>query len=210
MITMSSIADFTIPAKPSAYSFPTSSTALIMIDLHGTKNSFFLDDLGSLQPGTKPNISKYTILLKTFRERNMPVFHIREPHSRIITGDPSSKLPKQSEIQSPGQHENIEENTIESRQVLSGKRNDYHLINECALKPWEMIFDMPGKEALWSATLHEQLIIWGITHLIIGGITTQGCAVVTSREVYDRGFECCELRSPIIFVSKSLFVKDIF
>lgn len=92
----------------------------------------------------------------------MPVFHIREPHGRVISGNPSSKLPEQSEIQNPEQHGNVKENTIESGQALSGKINDYHLIDECALKPWEMVLDMPGKEALWSAALHEQLIIWGL------------------------------------------------
>ncbi|KAI5847384.1 amidase signature domain-containing protein [Morchella snyderi] len=180
-----------IPAKPSAYSFPASSTALIMVGLHGTRNPLFLDDPGSLQPGIEPNIPKYSIILKAFRERNMPVFHVREPHSRVMSGNTPPKPPKQPETQNPGQHENVEENVIESGQVSSGKRNCYHLIDECAPKPWEMNFDMPGKETLWSATLHEQLIISGVTHLIIGGITTQGCAVVTSRGVHDRGFECC-------------------
>ena len=54
----------------------------------------------------------------------------------------------------------------------------------------EPIVDKPGKGAFHATPLGELLFGWGVTHLIVAGVTTEVCVQTTMREANDRGFEC--------------------
>lgn len=48
----------------------------------------------------------------------------------------------------------------------------------------------PGKGAFYATPLDGLLSERGITHLIVGGVTTEVCVQTTLREANDRGYEC--------------------
>jgi nicotinamidase-related amidase len=48
----------------------------------------------------------------------------------------------------------------------------------------------PGKGAFHATGLDVLLHARGITHLLIGGVTTEVCVQTTMREANDRGYEC--------------------
>ena len=56
--------------------------------------------------------------------------------------------------------------------------------------PGEIILPKPGKGAFFGTDLDSMLRRMKITHLLIGGVTTEVCVQTTMREANDRGYEC--------------------
>lgn len=185
----------TVAAKPYGYTFPTASTALLMIDM---QRDFLLPDgFGDLQSGSnltavKSIIPKCAELLETFRMLDLPIFHTREGHLPDLSDCPSSKTVRQAATPGTG-HSSVIGDAGKMGALLVRGEYGHDLVDDCKAKPWEIVIDKPGKGAFWNTTLHEQLIAWGITHLIVGGVTTECCVTTTVREANDRGFECCKL-----------------
>lgn len=188
---------FKIPAKPYDYVFPVGSTALLMIDM---QRDFLLPSgFGELQSGTdlgavQDIVSNCERFLKFWRLLGLPVFHTREGHLPDLSDCPSSKLVRQAAAASGERSSVIGDSGAMGRFLVRGEYG-HDLVDECRAKPWEVVIDKTGKGAFWNTTLHEQLLAWGITHLIIGGVTTECCVTTTVREANDRGFECCKLQT---------------
>lgn len=185
----------TVPAKPYAYTFPIASTALLMIDMQ--RDFLCPSGFGDLQSGSNLKavqeiISSCNKLLELFRLAGLPVFHTREGHLPDLSDCPSSKLVRQAAAPDSEQHSNVIGDRGKLGRLLVRGEYGHDLIDECSAKPWEVVIDKPGKGAFWNTTLHEQLLAWGITHLIVGGVTTECCVTTTVREANDRGFECCK------------------
>jgi biuret amidohydrolase len=64
------------------------------------------------------------------------------------------------------------------------------IIPALAPAPGEIVIDKPGKGAFYATGLSGVLAVRGITHLVVGGVTTEVCVQTTLREANDRGFEC--------------------
>ncbi len=61
-----------------------------------------------------------------------------------------------------------------------------------AVAPWpdEPVIDKPGKGAFYATALDAMLRQRGISHLILGGVTTEICVQSTMIEANDRGYLC--------------------
>lgn len=186
---------FTIPAKPYDYVFPTASTALLMTDMQ--RDFLLCSSSGELKSGselqaTQEIVSHYKSLLDTVRLLGIPVFHTREGHLPDLSDCPSSKLVRQAAAPDSGKHGKVIGDQWAMGRFLIRGEHGHDLESTCRAKPWEVVIDKAGKGAFWNTTLHEELLAWGITHLIVAGATTECCVTTTVREANDRGFECCK------------------
>lgn len=69
----------------------------------------------------------------------------------------------------------------------------HDFIDELRPEAGEWIIDKPGFGAFYATDLDLRLRARGISHLIIGGVTTQCCVQSTLREAVDRGYRCLTL-----------------
>lgn len=188
-------ATLTIPAKPYAYTFPAAATALLMIDMQ--RDFLSRAGFGDLQSGANlaavgEIVPQCHSLLQAFRALGLPVFHTREGHLPDLADCPSSKLVRQAAAPESAQHSKVIGDRGEMGRLLVRGEYGHDLVDLCRAKPGEVVVDKPGKGAFWRTPLHEQLLAWGVTHLIVGGVTTECCVTTTVREANDRGFECCK------------------
>ena len=56
--------------------------------------------------------------------------------------------------------------------------------------PGETVIDKPGKGAFHATDLSEILDGFGVTALVLAGVTTEVCVQTTMREANDRGYDC--------------------
>lgn len=184
-------------AKPYQFEFPTETTALLLIDM---QRDFLLPGgFGFVQGGdlsaVQASILKVKEVLSAFRSLHLPIFHTREGHLPNLSDCPSSKLARQ--VNAPGNekdYKKIGDKADMGRLLVRGEYG-HDLVDQLQPIPGEIVIDKPGKGAFWNTSLMEELLGWGITHLIIGGVTTECCVTTTAREANDRGFECC--KSPL-------------
>ena len=57
----------------------------------------------------------------------------------------------------------------------------------------EAVIDKPGFSAFYRTDLEARLGAGGVTHLVLGGVTSQCCVHSTLRDAVDRGFRCLTL-----------------
>jgi nicotinamidase-related amidase len=183
-----------IDAKPYAFSFPLLHTALLVIDM---QRDFLLPNgFGDVQGGdltdVQESIAPTKQLLELCRGVNMQIFHTREGHVPDLSDCPSSKLVRQAAAPGNTQHTLVIGDKGEMGRLLTRGEYGHDIVAE--LKPLknEVVIDKPGKGAFWNTDLMEKLKARAITHLIVGGVTTECCFSTSIREANDRGFECCE------------------
>jgi nicotinamidase-related amidase len=184
----------TIPAQPYPYTFPTRHTALLLIDM---QRDFLLSSgFGHIQGGdlnaVQASIEPTKQLLDLFRGAGMHVFHTREGHKPDLSDCPSSKLIRQAAHPENKQHGLVIGDKGEMGRLLVRGEYGHDLVDELAPIPGEVVIDKPGKGAFWNTRLMELLKARAITHLVVGGVTTECCFSGTIREANDRGFECCK------------------
>jgi nicotinamidase-related amidase len=63
-------------------------------------------------------------------------------------------------------------------------------VPELLPEPGDTVLRKPGKGAFHATALDAILHAQGVTHLLIGGVTTEVCVQSTMREANDRGYEC--------------------
>lgn len=194
---------FRLPAKPHDYIFPAASTALLMIDMQRIfllPSGFGVPQSGSDLGAVQDVMSRIKRLLEGCRQLGLPVLHTREGHLPKLLDCPSSKLIRQAmALDSGGSKNAIRNSGAKGRSLVRGEYG-HDMVDDCGAKPWEVVIDKAGKGAFWNTSLHEELLAWGITHLIVGGVTTEYCVTTTVREANDRGFECCKWRTPFYLI----------
>ena len=174
-----------IEAKPFAYAFDRAHTAVVMIDMQrdfleaGGFGATLGNDLSLVQSAIAPARA----LLEAARDAGMLVVHTRECHAPDLSDCPPAKRLRGSPSLRIGDEGSM------GRILIRGEPGA-DIVPELAPRPGELVIDKPGKGAFHATGLDALLRERGITHLLIGGVTTEVCVQTTMREANDRGYEC--------------------
>jgi nicotinamidase-related amidase len=185
----------TIEAKPYAFSFPPKQTALVVIDM---QRDFLLPTgFGEIQGGNleavQASIAPTKKLLQICRAAGLTIFHTREGHKPDLSDCPSSKLIRQAAAPENKQHFKVIGDKGDMGRLLVRGEYGQDIVDELKPLPGEIVLDKPGKGSFAQTFFMHKLKAYGITHLIVSGVTTECCFSTTIREANDRGFECCKL-----------------
>ncbi|WP_215890169.1 cysteine hydrolase family protein [Acidithiobacillus ferrooxidans] len=131
----------------------------------------------------RPSVKACARLLELFRAQEMPIFHTREAHRQDLSDCPPSKRLRGRPTLRIGDIGPM------GRILVSGEAGT-EITPECYPRAGEVVIDKPGKGAFFKTSLSEQLTVREITHLVVGGVTTEVCVQSTLREANDRGYEC--------------------
>ncbi len=174
-----------IEALPFAYCMPMERTALLLIDMQRDflEPGGFGASLGNDVTLLRPSVKACARLLELFRAREMPIFYTREAHRQDLSDCPPSKRLRGRQTLRIGDIGPM------GRILVSGEVGT-EIIPECCPRPGEVVIEKPGKGAFFKTPLSEQLKGREITHLVVGGVTTEVCVQSTLREANDRGYEC--------------------
>ncbi|VXC95796.1 Cysteine hydrolase [Burkholderia sp. 8Y] len=172
-------------AKPSAFTFDASRTALIVIDMQRDfiEPGGFGEALGndvSLLASIVPTVAR---LLDHARSNGWLVVHTRESHAPDLSDCPDAKRLRgapQARIGDAGPMGRI---------LVRGEPGNA-IVDAVAPLEGERVIDKPGKGAFYATHLGEELAQRGITHLVFAGVTTEVCVQTTMREANDRGYDC--------------------
>jgi nicotinamidase-related amidase len=66
----------------------------------------------------------------------------------------------------------------------------HDFVDELQPAEGEIVIDKSGFGAFHATDLRERLLLRGVTHLFVAGVTTQCCVFSTLREAVDRGYRC--------------------
>ncbi len=176
----------TVPAfADRIYSFPPKKTALLLIDMQRD----FIDNVeanGESGP-VQAIVPTLRGLLQAARDAGMTVAHTREGHVPDLS---DLNEVKRERSRDAGAEIGVEGSM--GRYLIRGERG-HDFIDELQPEPGEWVIDKPGFGAFYATDLDLRLRARGITHLIIGGVTTQCCVQSTLREAVDRGYRCLTL-----------------
>jgi nicotinamidase-related amidase len=172
-------------AKPYPYEFPRGQVALVMIDMQrdflepGGFGAALGNDVARLAPAVEPAGR----LIAAFRTAGLPIVHTREAHRPDLSDCPPAKRAR------GGGTLRIGDAGPMGRILVAGEPG-VEIVPALAPAPGEVVIDKPGKGAFYATPLGEILAARGITHLVIGGVTTEVCVQTTMREANDRSYEC--------------------
>ena len=172
-------------ARPYAYEFPLARTAIVMIDMQrdflepGGFGAALGNDVSRLAAAVAPAQR----LIAAFRQRGLPVIHTREAHRPDLSDCPPAKRARGNASLRIG-------DVGPMGRILVAGEPGVEIVPALAPTPGEIVIDKPGKGAFYATPLGQVLSERGITHLVVGGVTTEVCVQTTLREANDRGFEC--------------------
>lgn len=164
-------------ARPYPFSFPLSSTALILIDLQRDflapggfgaeqcRNPDMFNQVRNIVPAVQR-------VLEAFRSFDGHVIHTREGHKPNLADLPASKKLRQKNSPSGKGVAGIGDEGSMGRLLVRGEYG-HDIVDELTPWPGEDVVDKPGKGSFWGTNLHRILLARGITHLIFAGVTTE-------------------------------------
>lgn len=174
-----------VAAQPGPFRFPLRRSAIIMIDMQrdfilpGGFGATLGNDVAQLA-GAVPVARR---LLDWGRARGLLIVHTREAHAADLSDCPPAKRNRGNPALRIGDIGAM------GRILIDGEEGS-DFVPELAPRAGEITLVKPGKGAFYATNLGEQLQTAGITHLILGGVTTEVCVQTTMREANDRGYEC--------------------
>ena len=172
-------------AKPYPYEFPQAGFALLMIDMQRDfiEPGGFGSALGNDVSRLAAILPAAARLVAGFRRPGRHVLHTKEAHRPDLSDFPPAKLRR------GGGALRIGDDGPMGRILIDGEPGSDFV---AALSPaaGEPVIAKPGKGAFFATPLERLLRERGVTHLAIGGVTTEVCVQTTMREANDRGYEC--------------------
>jgi nicotinamidase-related amidase len=174
-----------IDARPYAYPFDPARTAVVMIDMQrdflepGGFGALLGNDVGQLAP----IVPACATLLALARSNGMTVIHTQEAHDANLADCPPAKKARGHLACGIGDAGPL------GRVLVDGEPGA-GFVPALAPEPGDVVLRKPGKGAFFATTLDTILRGRGITHLLVGGVTTEVCVQTTLREANDRGYEC--------------------
>jgi biuret amidohydrolase len=175
----------TVHARPYDFPFEPAHTAVLMIDMQrdflepGGFGAMLGNDVSLL----RPIVPACVRLLALARAKGLAVIHTQEAHDAQLADCPPSKRARgglSCGIGDPGP----------LGRVLVAGEPGAGFVPELLPQQGDIVLRKPGKGAFHATSLDAILHAQGITHLLIGGVTTEVCVQSTMREANDRGYEC--------------------
>lgn len=164
-------------ARPFAFSCPTATTALVIIDMQ--RDFLDPDGFGSMVCGNPaafssvrkivPNVQR---ALEAARSIGMHAFFTREGHLPNLSDLPAAKKMRQVSAPNGSKLMGIGDEGPMGKLLVRGEKG-HDIIDELKPNAGELIIDKPGKGSFWGTELHRLLLARGITHLILAGVTTE-------------------------------------
>ena len=174
-----------IAARPYAYSFEPATTALVVIDM---QRDFI--ERGGFGEALGNDVSRLAAIVPTVREllawaraHGIRVVHTREGHRPDLADCPPAKRQRGRPSLRIGDAGPM------GRILVDGQPGN-DIVPVLAPRPGETVIVKPGKGAFFATKLDVLLRSQRITHLILGGVTTEVCVQTTMREANDRGYDC--------------------
>jgi nicotinamidase-related amidase len=174
-----------IHARPYDYAFDPARTAVLMIDMQrdflepGGFGAMLGNDVAQLAPIVPACVR----LLALARARGLAVIHTQEAHDPQLADCPPAKKARgrlSCGIGDPGP----------LGRVLVAGEPGAGFVADLQPQAGDIVVRKPGKGAFHATALQSILQNRGITHLLLGGVTTEVCVQSTMREANDRGYEC--------------------
>jgi biuret amidohydrolase len=174
-----------IAARPYPYSFEPATTALVVIDMQRDfiERGGFGEALGNDVSRLAAIVPTVRDLLGWARARGIRVAHTREGHRPDLADCPPAKRQRGRPALRIGDAGPM------GRILVDGQPGN-DIVPELAPRAGETVIVKPGKGAFYATALDETLRSQRITHLLLGGVTTEVCVQTTMREANDRGYEC--------------------
>jgi nicotinamidase-related amidase len=167
-------------------SLQAASTALVVIDMQRDfcAPGGYADQAGLDVSLLAVPIARVRRLLAVARASGLRVVHTREGHLPDLSDCPPVKLARSIASGAP-----IGSKGPMGRLLVRGEHG-HDFID--ALRPieGEAVIDKPGYSAFHGTRLAEQLSDWGVSTLLLCGLTLEVCVHSTLRDAVDRGFDC--------------------
>ena len=175
----------TVQANPFPYSFEVGTTALVLIDMQRDfiEPGGFGETLGNNVALLEAIVPATQAMLEAWRSVGGLVVHTREAHLPDLSDCPPAKRNRGMPTLRIGDAGPM------GRILVAGEPGS-DFVPELEPQPGETVLRKPGKGAFHATGLDALLHAQRITHLLIGGVTTEVCVQTTMREANDRGFEC--------------------
>jgi biuret amidohydrolase len=173
-----------IDAKPFAFDFEVTHTALVIIDMQRDfiEPGGFGETLGNDVSLLSAIVPACQAMLLAWRKAGGLVVHTREAHQPDLSDCPPAKRDRGNPRLRIGDVGPM------GRILVAGEPGN-QIIPELAPIAGEIVIDKPGKGAFYATPLHEMLQEHGISHLLFMGVTTEVCVQTSMREANDRGYE---------------------
>jgi biuret amidohydrolase len=174
-----------IAARPYAFSFEPTTTALVVIDMQRdfVERGGFGEALGNDVSRLAAIVPTVRNLLAWARAHGLRVIHTREGHRPDLADCPPAKRQRGRPTLRIGDAGPM------GRILVDGQPGN-DIVPELAPRAGETVIVKPGKGAFYATRLDELFRSQRITHLILAGVTTEVCVQTTMREANDRGYEC--------------------
>ncbi|PYN87442.1 MAG: cysteine hydrolase [Candidatus Rokuibacteriota bacterium] len=174
-----------IAARPYAYSFEPTTTALVVIDMQRDfiERGGFGEALGNDVSRLAAIVPTVRDLLAWARAHRLRVVHTREGHRPDLADCPPAKRLRGRPSLRIGDAGPM------GRVLVDGQPGN-DIVPVLAPRAGETVIVKPGKGAFYATKLDVLLRSQRITHLILAGVTTEVCVQTTMREANDRGYDC--------------------